>query len=1060
MAPLEDRRRYLEHYSISRIRRIAGRLRGTRHGDLWQGLKVTFRCLANGAPAMALAPLGGFLFSEESLSALNDCELSNEPLLEAVRQLSFTRENRLLRNVDYRNMGTEELGSVYESLLELHPEVNVSAYTFDLKVAAGSERKTTGSYYTPSSLIKCLLDSALESVISKALKEADPKQALLELKVVDPACGSGHFLIAAAHRIAKHLAMVRTGEAEPAPEERRRALRDVVRRCIYGVDVNPLAVELCKVALWIETMDPGKPLGFLDHQIKCGNSLIGATPELLEQGIPDDAFKPLLGDDRKVAAEIRRRNKQERLGQRALFSSAPAAADWHKVVEDLRYVAELPEEAVQQVEEKAALYETVLEDVPYHHQKQVADLWTAAFFWPLTRETAETVPTQDVFLRFQQDSRPLREEVLQQVEDLAARHRFFHWHLEFPEVFADYSKGGFDCVVGNPPWERIKLQEKEFFAQRDADIASAPNAAARKQLINELPDSNPSLWNAFAAAKRDSECASHFIRASNKYPLNAIGDINTYQIFAGLARLLIAEQGRAGIVIPSGIATDDSNKQFFADLTEKHALVSLYDFENREKLFPAVDSRMKFCLLTMGGTNSAPTGADFAFFLTSTGELRDEARHFSLSAEDIRLLNPNTRTCPVFRSKQDAELTRAIYRRVPVLIDETRGEAGNPWGISFLAMFHMANDSHLFRTREQLEADGWRLQGNIFIKGSERYLPLYEAKMAGLFDHRAADVVISATAIIRQGQPASLTTKDHQNSRRLAFGRYWICEKDVDEALPSDWENLYLLGFSDVTSPTNERTMIAAPIPLVGVGHTMPLIFPQHETKMAVPFLAANLNSFIFDYVGRQKIGGIHYTYFILKQVPVITPKQYDPHSKREVIERVLELSYTAYDMELFALDVWAELYRDTSEPPSLPEPFVWEEERRFVIRCELDAIYFHLYLPSSANGEWRLARRKEGAVVDETPEQLAQLKRYFPTPRHAVEYIMETFPIVKRKDIQKHGEYRTRRVILECYDAMAEAMRTGRPYQTILDPPPADPRVAHPQQEVSNVTDGARSPR
>ncbi|MFH1943245.1 MAG: N-6 DNA methylase [bacterium] len=1048
-APPETRRLYIEHYSIARIRRMAGRLRGTRHNDIWQALRVTFAGLENGQPDLALDPLGGFLFSQEGISDLTDSEISNEALLTAVRQLSYTRDNKILRPIDYRNLGTEELGSVYESLLELHPEVSLTASTFELKVAAGSERKTTGSYYTPSSLINCLLDSALEPVIDGALTKPDPEKALLNLKIVDPACGSGHFLIAAAHRIGKHLAMVRTGEAEPAPEERRRALRDVVAHCIYGVDMNPLAVELCKVALWIETLDPGKPLGFLDHHIKCGNSLLGATPELLEKGISDDAFKAVEGDDPKIAGAIRKKNKEERKGQQNLFTAAPKAIDWEEAVQGFQSWGHMPENSYLQVCEKAAEYETLCEKPSFRHEKEIADLWTAAFFWPLTKEAATTVPTQDVYIRFQANGSQLKQETRKRMEELSFTHRFFHWHLEFPEVFTNNpnqnshppkggthhnisplspstfpplaggteggGSGGFDCVLGNPPWERIKLQEKEFFAQRDPEIANAPNAAARKKLIADLPESNPGLWDDFQEAKRSSESESHFIRASDRYPLSAVGDINTYQIFAGLARELISTQGRAGIVIPSGIATDDSNKQFFSDLTEKRCLVSLYDFENREGIFPGVHRSYKFCLLTIGGANAVPKGADYAFFLTNVGQMREEDRHFSLSTEDIALLNPNTRTCPIFRTKRDAEITKAIYRRVPVLIDENKGEDGNPWGMSFLRMLDMANDSHLFRTRDELEAEGWKLEGNVFKKNGERYVPLYEAKMAGFYDHRAADVVISATAMVRQGQPASLSTDDHQNSGRLVFGRYWVSEKDVETALPNVWEKLYLLGFTDVTSPTNERTTIATLIPLVGVGHTMPLIFPQHETRMAVLLLAANLNSFMFDYIGRQKLGGIHYTYFILKQLPVITPKQYDVHNRRSLIERVLELTYTAYDMKPFAEDVWAELYRDTSEQPSLPEPYLWDEQRRFLMRSELDAIYFHLY------------------GID----------------RDNVDYIMETFPIVKRKDEQKYGEYRTKRVILECYDAMAEAKKTGRPYQTILDPPPADPRCCHPPKEV-----------
>lgn len=995
------RQLYMNHYSITRIRRLAGTLRGTQHGDLWQSLKLTFQCLAKGTPALGLNPLGGFLFSEASLADFAACEITNQALLESVRRLSFTEDNRTLRPVDYRNLGTEELGSVYESLLELHPEINVSAHTFELRVAAGSARKTTGSYYTPGSLIRCLLDSALEPVIKQALKKPDSEKALLDLKVVDPACGSGHFLIAAAHRIGKHLAIVRTGEAEPPPEARRKALRDVVSHCIYGVDVNPLAVELCKVALWIETIDPDRPLGFLDHYIKCGNSLIGATPKSLEKGIPDDAFKPVEGDDKKVASFIRNKNKQERKGQRDIFAPVEEKLGWQTAAEDFKAWGQLPEEAFGEVCEKVARYGALVEKPAYQHEKQVADLWTAAFFWPLSKETVATVPTEDVFRKFEGGNFELKLEMRERLEQLAKKHPFFHWHLEFPEVFAQNGGGGFDCVLGNPPWERIKLQEKEFFAQKDPEIATAPNAADRKKLIAQLPETNPGLWMDFLEAKRTSECESHFMRASDRYPLSAVGDINTYQIFAGLARDLVAKNGRAGIVIPSGIATDDSNKQFFADLTEKHAIVSLYDFENREGTFADVHRSYKFCLLTVGGTNAAPKRADFAFFLTNVGQMKEEDRHFSLSAEDIALLNPNTRTCPIFRCKRDAEITKAIYRRMPVLIGEDR----NPWGITFLRMFDMANDSSLFRTQEQLEAEAWELKGNTYVRDEKRYLPLYEGKMICQFNHRAGSVTYYGRVVPGRHDVEPLSASQLGKSNILAIPRFWVQEEEVKNRVGN--EIIYLIGFRDITNAESERTAIFSILPLVGVGHTMPLCFVPEEPKMILNFLS-NVCSISYDFVARQKVGGTHLTFFILKQLPILPPVYFKRQLFGYIISdfifpRALELTYTSWDLEPFARDCG---YKG--------QPFRWDEERRFLIRCELDALYFHLY----------------GIKRDDA------------------DHIMEAFPIVKRKDEQKYAEYRTKRVILECYDAMAEATKTGRPYKTILDPPPADPRVAHPPVE------------
>ena len=325
---------------------------------------------------------GSFLFSAEATPDLDDADIANSDLLAAIRHLAFTVDRNVLRPVNYRNIGSEELGSVYESLLEMHPEINLDAHTFALNVAAGSERKTTGSYYTPSSLVNCLLDSALDPVLDEACNKPDAESALLALKICDPACGSGHFLIAAAHRLAKRLAAVRTGEEEPAPQSVQHALRDVVGRCIYGVDLNPMAVELCKINLWLEAIEPGRPLTFLDHHIQCGNSLLGATPALMKEGIPDDAFKPIKGDDRSYCTELKRLNRGERqdaaTGQQSLFYPWERLGDLASAMVNLD---DMPDDTPQAVRAKQERYENIVKSSGYLFGHLWADAWCAAFVW-------------------------------------------------------------------------------------------------------------------------------------------------------------------------------------------------------------------------------------------------------------------------------------------------------------------------------------------------------------------------------------------------------------------------------------------------------------------------------------------------------------------------------------------------------------------------------------------------------------------------------------------------------------------------------------------------------
>ena len=782
---------YATHYGTARLRALAGRIRGSRHGDLWQQFRLVAGALS-GEPDgesvrrhLALPALGSFLWSPESTPDLNDAELTNHDFLEALRRLAYTRQHKVLRPVDYRNLGAEELGGIYESLLALTPQVSGDGADFTFAEFAGNARKTSGSFYTPDVLVQSLLDTALDPVVEAALRGKtgeEAERAILNLKVCDPGVGSGHFLVGAAHRLARHLARVRAhtaGESEPSPLLYQHALRDVIGRCLYGVDINPMAAELCRVNLWLEALEPGKPLSFLDHHIRVGNSLLGATPELIEAGLPDEAFKPLQGDDRSICSGLRKKNKLERenrLPDWGHLMVAEPRAEYGSLASRSRWLEESPDDTLDEVKRKEARFRGLVVSPPYRQGKRIADAWCAAFVQPrpADRDPAECITT-DTLRGLEADPEALAPAQRNEVEQLAHDYQFFHWHLAFPEVF---DNGGFDCVLGNPPWERVKLQEKEWFAQRSTEIADAPNAAARKRMIRSLEDDDPELHQAYLEDLRHSEGWSHLMRDSGRFPLCARGDINSYAVFAETMRCVLNESGRAGCVLPTGIATDDTTKFFFQDVTETKSLVSLFDFENRRGLFPDVDSRMKFCLFTCGnGEQPAADRAEFAFFAHAVEELHDPERRFTLSPDDISLLNPNTRTCPTFRSRRDAELAKAIYRRVPVLINRAQdGQPdANPWGIRFDRMFDMSNDSHLFRTREQLETDGWNLEGNVFRRETEEHLPLYEAKMVHHFDHRWASYQVEG------GKEATVdvSLQDKENPGFTVLPRYWVAEREV-----------------------------------------------------------------------------------------------------------------------------------------------------------------------------------------------------------------------------------------------------------------------------------------
>jgi hypothetical protein len=438
-------------------------------------------------------------------------------------------------------------------------------------------------------------------------------------------------------------------------------------------------------------------------------------------------------------------------------------------------------------------------------------------------------------------------------------------------------------------------------------------------------------------------------RYTDEYPLTGKGDINTYAVFAELASRLVAPRGRVGLLVPSGIASDMTTKDFFAAVAESNRLIRLYDFENRlKKFFPDVDGRFKFSILNFGGERTAACQADFVFFAHRVEELDERKRHIALSGKDIRLLNPNTRTCPIFRTRRDAEITKAIYRRVPILIDTNReGPTGNPWGIQFKTMFHQTNDAELFREADTLKADGFKLKGNRWVKGKKVFLPIYEAKMAQAYDHRAAGVVIDKSNWFRQGQTDATTLVAHQNPEFLAVPRWWVDAEEIasQPVLPA------YLAFKNVTSPTNRRTMIAAMIPRTAVGNSAPLMLVD-ETISPRTYLAllANLNSFVLDYVARGKIGNVNLNFFLIEQFPMFSPDTYAkpcPWDRRTTLEawisqRVLKLTCTAEDMLPLA-DACG--FADGSFQAEYGGRLhKWDEAERAELMAELDAAFFHLY--------------------------------------------------------------------------------------------------------------------
>lgn len=451
---------YDRYYSLQRLRHLSEKryLADRRRHDLWLSLLATFQLFEANGPGnkIGIAPLAGDLFNPRAIGLLGDCTLGNDVLLGCLRSLSLytNPDTGQVIRVNYGALNVEEFGSVYEGLLEYEPVFVPVENCVEFAFARGDERANTGSHYTPDDLVQPLIKHSLDYLIAEKLKENDPEKALLSLRVADISCGSGHILLAAARRIASQLAIVRTGEEQPSPTAFRVAVRDVIRECIYGVDNNPLAVELCKVALWLEAHNPGAPLNFLDHHIKCGNAVVGfARRDDVERGVPDEAFVTMPGDDKRTAAEFRKSNKVERKDrekkQDRLDLSPEVQRHLDAILNRWREVSGLPERTPTEIEAKKKVYLDFTQSQDAWFLNQIAAIPIAQFYLQKTPEYRTRLITDADFRRYWTGERHPQGEGTATAWAMSLGKRFFHWFLEFPDII---ERGGFDCILGNPPY--------------------------------------------------------------------------------------------------------------------------------------------------------------------------------------------------------------------------------------------------------------------------------------------------------------------------------------------------------------------------------------------------------------------------------------------------------------------------------------------------------------------------------------------------------------------------------------------------------------------------------
>ena len=1009
----------------------------------WNALDDLSRVIDRGDAAFGLPPYNGGLFLEAKTPLLSRIRLPNSVMADAIDALSFEQTATGRRYINYRSLSVQQLGSIYERLLEHETVREAEAIVVRPNVFA---RKGSGSYYTPEPLVALILKETVEPLIdakldafraevsqqAKAekvspsseaksepgstdrLRALDPATAILDLKVCDPAMGSGHFLVSLVDLLSDRAIAAIAECEEMAPgyssplveriasirrtildnaeaqgwavdraqlDDRHIVRRMVLKRCVYGVDKNPMAVELAKVALWLHTFTVGAPLSFLDHHLRCGDSLFGCWVDrsaeklraeggllFMEEPLKQarEAAAPMQAIEAASDADIGEAERSNRLFSDIEAGTAPMTAFLSLLL------------ACDWIEKSAV------------EVGAISGWLTGRFGDPIRIATGEADVEGGGA-----DAEAFRS-VLSRALRLAGEERFLHWQVAFPGVWQDWQsaerQGGFDAVIGNPPWDRMKLQQVEWFAARRPEIAMAQRAAERRRMIGDLERAGDPLAEDFAHASERAQTAIRMARACGDYPLLARGDINLYSLFVERSMSLVKPEGVMGLLAPSGIASDKTAAPFFRSVATEGRLRALYDFENRRTrfnalpFFPDVDSRFKFCVFV---ASRSPVGdeAKCANFLQDVSELNERSRLFSLSAQDFARVNPNTGTAPIFRTRRDAELTTAIYERLPVLVNLSSGEEVETWPLKYERMFDMTNDSGKFRTQQELaEQEGaWPIGSNRFDSSAGEWLPLYEGKMVQAYDHRAASIVVNPENQHRPAQPVVASLEQHQDPDWLPAPQFWVRASECGVCAELPWS----LVFKDVTAPTNVRTMIAGIVPSCGAGNTLPILHSaEAESRPLLALLIGNLNTAIYDYLARQKIQGLHLNKYIVEQLPVISPETYDqyhfgPKSAAAVIrEAVLELTYTAQDMAPFAVDLG---HVDTSGQPS--PPFPWDEDRRLYLKAKLDAVFFHLY-----------------GIQD----------------RDDIRHIYASFPIVERQETATYGHYRTRDLCLAWMNALA----------------------------------------
>lgn len=1014
-----------------------GQRRDTDQYDLWQRLKGLVSAVNEGDSEYGIMGYNGGLFDDREERFLGNHQLRNDFMFRALYLLAYVEpynnEPDQEYAIPYKDLEVRHLGELYENILEYTVQLNdadrirrrtkkgvefplassTTKRSGETLIRKGDvyfgesalERKQTGSYYTPESLVRFLnrktiiqplheifdrnYRSRFEEFLTQirtghdagarlgashsavAVIERFVQDDVLTFTVCDPAMGSGHFLVDATNRMTDLVVALLEevpqveGMAVNVTSQPNEWRRKITRHCIYGVDLNPLAVDLTKLSLWLNCFAAKHPLTFLDHHIRRGNSLIGIRTIEQLASIP----------------ERKKDSKKKNDPQLKLFNLNDLSAPLEIARQGLASITQIDEDDT--VSQKALLSEAQAALV---HLDPLADLFTAYLMdsgirpddyknlFDRLAKRKSVVETLD----------PALPQLLESVRAYRARHTFFHWPLEFPDVFGPNAPGGFSATVGNPPWDIVKPNSQEFFLDYDSQFRSYDKQAASR-ISRQLMAANHIIARKWGEYCEGFAQQSVYFKEPQNYNYLGGGDINTFKLFLEQFFSVLRYGGRMGIVVPSGIYTDQGCQPLRELFFNRSRIELLYCFENRRAVFNIHRSFkfILFCTQKGGSTDSFKCA-----FMEHDPNLLPviDTNALKMSVQQIKKFSPDTFSVMEFNSQRDIDVTSRIYGTWPLLGEKLR----DTWNVKFRSELHMTNHSYLFKT-------------------TPTDCPLYEGKMIWLFD--------------------------------CAFDspRYWLDRAEVEAALgDSAWEGKhYRVGFRDIAASTNERTLISSLVSPNYIGNTLPVVIPQNTARdsngpndVEAIWLSAILSSFCMDFVIRQKVT-THLNFFYMETMPVPRPIESNIlKSHFGLIAKALRLLCVSEEFK----NLWESLFSTTWQTPDFWYPPIApidtygpvpEQEIRKQLRDEAQNLTpewshqcgVHDRLPD---------RRDTGDRAQLRAEIDAYVAHLYGLARDDFAYILDTFPVLRRKEEKVFGEYMSRRKCLEEYDRIGTILNAG----------------------------------